>query len=136
MLFSPSKFEEFLIKNDEKTILYYLMELNLIKRELICLKCCVATKLVKYTRNIDKFAWRCLTKNCGDYKKYFSVRYNSFFIKFKLSLANILRVVIKYACRQQLCSIKKSVDISGKTVENILTKLVHAIPKVDFSSKK
>lgn len=80
MLFSPSKFEEFLIKNDEKTILYYLMELNLIKRELICLKCCVATKLVKYTRNIDKFAWRCLTKNCGDYKKYFSVRYNSFFL--------------------------------------------------------
>ncbi|KCZ80143.1 hypothetical protein H312_02445 [Anncaliia algerae PRA339] len=114
MLFPPSKFEDFLIKNDEKTILYYLMELNLIKRELICLKCCVATKLVKYTRNIDKFAWRCLNKDCGDYKKYFSVRYNSFFIKFKLSLENILRVVTKYACRQQLYSIKEALIFRGK----------------------
>ncbi|KCZ79748.1 hypothetical protein H312_02861 [Anncaliia algerae PRA339] len=136
MLYQPSTLEEFLIKSENLAIIHYLMEINLLKRNYQCKTCNVSSKLVKFSKNIDKHAWRCLNPSCRNYKNYFSMRKESFFINFKLSLKDVLKVVIRYACKQQMISIKKSVEFSEKTVQSIINKLVLLMPVTDFSFNK
>ncbi|KCZ79759.1 hypothetical protein H312_02842 [Anncaliia algerae PRA339] len=152
MLYQPITLEEFLIKSENLAIIHYLMEINLLKRNYQYKICNIASNLVKFwikcirfprgesntldpkfSKNIDKHAWRCLNPNCGNYKNYFSIRIESFFINFKLSLKDVLKVAIRYACRQQMISITKSIEFSEKIVQSIINKLVLLMPVTDFS---
>ncbi|KCZ78640.1 hypothetical protein H311_00324, partial [Anncaliia algerae PRA109] len=113
MEYTPDKFEKFLIKSNEKEIALFLMELNILKREYWCTVCANITKLRTYKRSIDALAWCCTEKLCKNYKKYKSIRIISFFCNFNVSIREIMRIIIKYSCGQQLFSIKKSLDVSA-----------------------
>lgn len=95
--------------------------------------CC---NLVKSNKNIDGMSWRCINKLCTKYKVYFSIRKNSFFDKFSTSLRIIFKILLKYACKQQVYTIVESLDINAKTVEKIIIHLISFIPKPDFSNDK
>ncbi len=75
-------FEVGLANKTKSELLEWLFTNNFLRNERICTRCNVFSKLKPYTRNADGFAWRCLTPNCSDYKKYFSIRENSFFASF------------------------------------------------------
>ncbi|KCZ80230.1 hypothetical protein H312_02380 [Anncaliia algerae PRA339] len=135
-MFTPNTFENFIIRADRKELIIYLMELNFLKKENICKECKVYTKFYSHKRSFDNYAWRCMNKKCRKYKAYFNIRTDSFFEGIKIHFKDILRVILKYACSLQSFMIKKSLDISGNTVDKIIKKLIHKIPEQDFRNNK
>ncbi|KAG0420909.1 hypothetical protein DMUE_6324, partial [Dictyocoela muelleri] len=92
--------------------------------------------LVKYQRNKDDVAWRCLNKHCQNYKKYLSVRLNTFFSFSSADLRQIFKIVIKYAVRAPLYSIKLHFNKKTRFIDKVIHKIVDIIPEVDFKNDK
>ncbi|KCZ77222.1 hypothetical protein H311_01770 [Anncaliia algerae PRA109] len=92
--------------------------------------------LVKNKRSRDKYLWRCLFKTCVVYKKYFSLREESFFRDFKIDLKSEMLTIIKYSCRQQKYQINQSMDYAVKTIKKVIDKLVDLMLQTEFSSNK
>lgn len=133
---SPDLLEQHILRLNDDEIIKYLMENNFILKELNCSICNNLMNLTKYKRNIDKYAWRCMTKDCKNFSKYFSIRLKSFFEGFNISIVYILRVIIKYSCRVQRFSINNSLDLSEKTIRNIINNLISKIPFMTFENNK
>lgn len=129
-------FEQRVFKSDAYELIIILMNFKLLKNEYSCPSCITACKLVRYKKNIDSYAWRCMKTSCLKYKIYFSCRKNSFFEKFKIPMKTILRILIKYSCRQPRYSIKDSLDVAHGTVDKVINELIKQIPILDFSSDK
>lgn len=92
------------------------MENSFLHKEKQCEKCQKFLKMVKYTRNVDKYAWRCMQKTCVEYKKYFYIRKGSFFDNLNVSLLLILRIVIKYSSRTQRYALLEYFNIGKNSV--------------------
>ncbi|KCZ77497.1 hypothetical protein H311_01493 [Anncaliia algerae PRA109] len=136
MNLTKNQFEEFLIKSSTQDIIFLLMEMHMLKREFNCERCNRQTKFSKYKKSIDEHAWRCMNIKCKSYKKYFLIRNNSFFHNLRISLKDILKIIIRYSCKQQLCSLNESLDLSKKTILKILKKVISLIPDPNFSKNK
>lgn len=136
MNFTPDELEVIFLTSTNKELLQFLMDRKFIKNEFFCPKCHHAAKNVKYLRSIDECAWRCMQSACPSYKKYYSIRAGSFFEPFSLKMSSILRILLKYACRQPMHSIKISLDVSASTIEKVINRLIEKIPETDFSNNK
>ncbi|KCZ79966.1 hypothetical protein H312_02635, partial [Anncaliia algerae PRA339] len=130
------KLEQKLNQMNDKELIEYLMIKNMIKKEMYCIYCNNPLKLTKLDKCIDKFSWRCMTRTCIKYKIYYSIRKNSFFENIKLTLKQILSILLKYSCKIQRFQIILSMDNSPKTIARIISKLVSIMPATDFSSNK
>ncbi|KCZ81466.1 hypothetical protein H312_01139 [Anncaliia algerae PRA339] len=96
------------------------MELNFLQKIHLCKTRNMSTNFSKSHKNKDQFAWRCMNKSYHQYNKYFSIRKGSFFENFRLPFKDILQLIIRYCCIQQLCSIICSLNLAKTTVINIL----------------
>ena len=132
---NPSELTEKLYTFSQKELITYCMEKSFIPREQCCRKCTSPMHFVAYKRNIDEYAWRCMQRDCSSYKKYFSIRLNSFFDGFRIPIKKILMIILCYSVRQSLHSIKRLLDYDKKTIEMILTKLKLKMA-TDFSNDK
>ncbi|KAG0441931.1 hypothetical protein DMUE_0683 [Dictyocoela muelleri] len=93
--------------------------------------------LKSYKRNKDCLAWRCMSRGCKSFKKYFSIRYNSFFDCFDLKINIILKIIGKYSVRIPLHAIINSLpSVSRNSIIKVITELIEKIPLPDFSSRK
>ncbi|KCZ82174.1 hypothetical protein H312_00452 [Anncaliia algerae PRA339] len=126
------EFEREIIKLKDVDQARYLMEKKFLSKEYTCQICKSHTKLSSYTRNVDLWVWRCMNRACKDYLKYFIVRNNSFFMGFRLSLRNFIRVIIKFAVRQSFYSLKNSLDVDKNTVEKIIKNIKDLMPNSDY----
>ena len=84
-----SLFTEYVEKYTNSTnteIIIHLRASGLLLNQLNCPSCenLLIEKLVK--RNIDGVMFRCLNMSCEKYQSYFSIRIESFFENFKVSL--------------------------------------------------
>ncbi|KCZ76629.1 hypothetical protein H311_02369, partial [Anncaliia algerae PRA109] len=66
----------------------------------------------------------------------YSVRENSFFTGFNCSLKDIMLVILRYSCFMQVYSIKAALNLSPRTIERIMEKLIQKIPVTNFESSK
>ena len=128
--------ERSIIKANKKKLIKIFMGLGLIKKNKTCENCLNECKYVKYKRNIDGFAWRCMQKTCKAYKKYLSLRIGSFFNGFNISLREILLVIIKYIKKSPRHAIIKSLNLDAKTIRKTLKKPISLIPKNNFNENK
>lgn len=112
------------------------MDENFLPRERLCTHCQNSSALVSYTRNSDGVAWRCMNSSCIMYKKYKSVRIDTFFDKFSTDLRTIFLILIKYAIKTPLHSIIDHSTLSHGLVEKIINNLIDTIPQPDFSNNK
>lgn len=134
---TPDQLEQISCTLTKQEILNFLMDKQLLKKEVFCLCCNQPQKLVKHTRTIDFYAWRCMTRTCTAYKTCKSVRSCSFFDGFRVDLKIIIRIISKYCSRQPLYSIKNAIDgVSKCVVEKVIAKLVSYMPEPDFSENK
>lgn len=129
-------FEQKILSLNKKELIVYLMAKNYINKEHFCARCNQSTKMVEYKRNVDGYAWRCMTSHCKNYKKYFSIRISSFFDKFSISFQYIFRIIIKYACKTPRHAIILNLDVDKKTILKVIDQLVSLIPKCDFTKNK
>lgn len=133
---NPDELEILTLTLDVGDLIKLLMQLKLLYNEYSCPMCITPCKYVKYERNIDKHAWRCMNVNCNSYKKYYSLRTSSFFDGFRIELKYIMRILIKYMTRTPRFAIIKSLNISKLTILKVISKLVLNMPKTDFSNSK
>lgn len=117
-------------------LIIYLQEERLLPRELKCETCGNFMSVNKYKKVSDGFAWRCAKKSCLSFKKYVSIRKNSFFSGFKASFQEILNILFLYACRVQKFSIVLMLPKCEPTIRKVIDKLIRKIPECDFSQNK
>ncbi|KAG0430428.1 hypothetical protein DMUE_5661 [Dictyocoela muelleri] len=130
------QFQEILEKMTDYNLLHYLFYNNYLHKEYFCSKCHKSCVLRQYKRNIDFHDWRCMNKTCINYKKYFSIRKNSFFEDLNIPIRQIFKIVLCYISRMPRYSITNYFNYDRKTVEKIINKIVNRIPDPDFSSNK
>lgn len=116
--------------------IYFIMELKLIRNEFHCNECLCPMKLVPYKKLKDSLSWRCMNILCARYKLYTSIRKDSYFENFNISLNTVFRILVKYSTRQPMHSIKEALDISNRTIERVLNKFRSLIPAPDYSNNK
>ncbi|KAM0675997.1 hypothetical protein GVAV_000777 [Gurleya vavrai] len=112
------------------------MDEKFLDKEKKCILCNQHMKFCCYNRNIDGYAWRCMTIKCKNYTKYFSLRIGSFFEGFNTDLKYVLRIIIKYSCQSQRYVIANSLDISETVIFLVLKKLVSLIPYTCYENNK
>lgn len=130
------EFERKIQTSNEKELIIFLMEINLLNRSYNCPTCNTVMNLVSSSRNKDKYAWRCMQRNCRSYKTYISIRRGTFFEPFKLHLSLVLLIIVKYCSGQQLFSIITSLDLDDLSVSKIINHLISKIPNTDFRYNK
>lgn len=137
MAHNTEELEEAIIKMNDEEILQWAFTNNLILREMKCCGSCdIFLKLESAPNYIDKYAFRCYSKNCSYYQKKRSVRDCSFFESFGMHLKTILKVLIRYSCNQQRCSILSSIDISAPSLKKILLLLNTYMKNANSKEKK
>ncbi|KAG0421195.1 hypothetical protein DMUE_6306, partial [Dictyocoela muelleri] len=114
----------------------FLFDNKYLNKEYFCESCHSSCVLRAYKRNKDRFAWRCLTPNCKNYKKYFSIRKGSFFENINISIREVLKIILFYIAKMPKYSIINYLNYSRRTIEKVINKLVVRIPNPDFSSNK
>lgn len=102
-----------LLTSNPTTVVEFFMHSGLLPRYKQCECCEISMKLVVYSRNNDKVAWRCLNVSCGEYKKYKSIRKGSFFEKFKLPLNILLNVMWKWLNDHTQISIQNELSLGN-----------------------
>lgn len=101
-----------LINGDELTVIEFLMGRGALRPFHLCSSCNITCVFVKYVRNVDMYAWRCMTKTCQNYKKYFSLRQDSIFCYTKLDLRKLVCILWKWSQDHTQKQILLEVDIS------------------------
>ncbi|KAG0438993.1 hypothetical protein DMUE_2737 [Dictyocoela muelleri] len=119
-----------------KEFISFLMTEGFLQNFYICTYCNNSCNLVPYTRNKDLMAWRCMNRNCKSYKKYVSVRINSFFDTLTADLRFILKIIIKYAAKIPLHNIKDYYKCDPRAIERNIKKLCSIIPEPYFNDNK
>lgn len=101
----------------------YLRSKGLLKRSYDCPSCQVETQEIKTSRNIDGFIFQCRNKTCECFEKYFSIRVNSFFARFKISLKNCLFLIWKWANDDSQESSLREVNVSRSVILKFYSEL-------------
>ncbi|MGL5706783.1 MAG: transposase [Aeromonas sp.] len=112
-----------LLNTNVERQLQFLMQKGILKSFKTCPCCGLFEKLVRYKRNKDGFAWRCMTASCFNYKKYSSIRRNSFLSDLTITMKQFILVLWKWSRDATQTDIITELSISRETINKILTKL-------------
>ena len=112
-----------LINGPVDDLVEFLRCKGVLKRVVKCLVCLEDMKTKPYTRNRDKLAFRCYTKDCKGYLKYHSVRTESVLDGYSVPLGSILKICWKWYTDQTQVQMAKEVDMSQRTIVKIVDNL-------------
>lgn len=103
-----------ILKGTILNIVLFLRERGLLISHFRCPVCIKYTKEVETTRNNDKRAFRCMNVSCTNYKYFYSIRTNSFFANYKISLKHCLTLMWKWAGELTTEEILREVNVSNQ----------------------
>lgn len=129
--------EEKIIIMTSHELLNFFFDKGIFKMEMLCSGSCnEIMKLVLSKKYVDDYAWRCFNKQCTHYLKRRSVRDESLFYNFGISMKTILKVLIRYSVGISQYSILKTIKISQPTFKKLFSVLIEKM-KVnnDFQPK-
>ena len=79
------------------SVIRWMQENNLLRREMKCEKCNEIMNWTKFARSGDGFVWKCQNKECCAFKGTLSIRKGSFFNKSKITLQMWLHAMFLWA---------------------------------------
>ncbi|KAF7685497.1 hypothetical protein CDIK_3754 [Cucumispora dikerogammari] len=112
-----------LLSRSSLNLIRFLQDKQVLKATSFCDLCGLELRFVEYKRHTDGYANRCMNKNLAYYKKYFSIRKNSFFSKFFLSLQKTIRIIFKWGGSSNQKEILRKVNVNRNTVQKIIFEL-------------
>lgn len=112
--------------SDEQTV-YYCIEKRLLKNKEACEFCQNDLALVKTSRSIDGFSWRCFKKSCKNYGNYLSIRKNSFLENYNIKLKYLLLIIYYWSNKMQNKDIVKYVSVGLNAIKRIRKDLIYKI---------
>ena len=105
------------LRNEE--LITKLREVGVLKSCSICIGCGKMLREVKYSRSIDKMAFRCYKRECDYFEKYISIRENSIFSQYKKTIYIILKAMYYWFRNIQMKIPEEELDISVSLVKKI-----------------
>ncbi|KCZ79527.1 hypothetical protein H312_03085, partial [Anncaliia algerae PRA339] len=103
--------------------IFFLRSRNLLKREVTC-GYCSELMTEKILRNhVDGISWVCSNNSCNKRRTTCSIRKDSFFSFFRLSLADIWTLVIMWCEDIQIIEVQRRYGINRKTIGLVYNKL-------------
>ncbi|KAM0687534.1 hypothetical protein COBT_001223 [Conglomerata obtusa] len=104
-MISLYQLETYINNLDEKALILWCFEKQILQNHSICVACKVSIYLVVYKRHKDVYAWRCMTRGCTNVEKFFTLRLLSFFDRYRIEIKTILQIILRYACKTSRHSI-------------------------------
>ena len=101
--------------SDNRELLTYLRRKGFLKTTILCSECNRILIEMNYRRSVDGVAFVCYRRSCSERKKRISIRKDTFFENFKISLDKILIILYYYFKNKDQTSISDDFDIK-KTV--------------------
>ncbi len=117
---------------DQKAMIDFLMEFGVLKNSALCISCNCSLSLVKYTRNKNGFAWRCMNSKCDAYQKYSRIINKSFFSNFSEKLSFIFKILLLRTTNIAQSSMIDTYPTKEKTIRKVLKKFKELIPIQTF----
>lgn len=118
-----------LMKKNEKEIIYWLFEINILPEKRICSKCVQPLKLCLAKRSKDLLAWRCSNSKCLNRNIYISVRKDSFFENTHASLKEYMKAIYFWSKGTISANILKHVKIRRSALLKLTNKLAEYVKK-------
>ena len=106
------------LTNNNFEFIQYCINNGFLKNHFICNLCHREKNLGVFKTNSDRFVWKCPSKKCS--KSNNSIRKNSVFNEFKLSLKKIFFLIYEFSVKTSAEAIIKEMKISNVTVTKYL----------------
>ena len=110
-----------IISQSDYLLIIQLQHIGLLKQYNYCLVCNNFLELKPYTRNKDKYAFRCMKTDCRNYKKYISIRKNSIFESFRFNLRIGIILLWKWLGTSTQEEILREVDVDAQVLSNFFS---------------
>lgn len=133
---SLDSFETEIIRLGDDKLIDFLRYNNIIVSGLFCDSCGRALLLKNYKKIKDGISWQCINSHCDKYRKMISIRKNSFFENFNLSILTIIKIFIRWACDQPQYSIIQNLEINTRTYKKIILKFMEVVDSYDSNDDK
>ena len=117
-----SFYQEFvkpLLVQDSSTIINWMKNEELLRKELFCMDCGGEMMWARRVRCIDNYAWKCTTKSCKKRDHYVSIRKDSFFYHSKLSLQNWIEAMFYWCVGLSVTQVTELMNLSRVTVIDV-----------------
>ena len=98
--------------------LQFCFDNGLLKKICFCQICFLKKKLIYNEKVTDGFEWKCSSKKCS--KSTTSIRIDSVFSGFKLSLIDILKIIYEFSVKTPALNIHNELSISKTTITKYL----------------
>lgn len=121
---------------NDKELIDLFRNLGVLKNEMNCLKCSHLMKIAPYKKNIDCEAWRCCNRQCPNFLNYSSIRKESKLENFRISLRDIIKILIHFAAKTQVSKITDFCTVGRQGVKNVTKFLKTLIPAPNFEVNK
>lgn len=133
---SLDEFETALIRMNDATILEFLKYQNLIYSGMSCENCAASLELKAYKKVKDGLGWRCTNSCCTTYRKFTSIRKGSFFEGLNLSFLAVIKILIRWSCKQSQQTILNSMCIDTRTFKKVINKFLDIVALYDNHIEK
>ncbi|KAG0440321.1 hypothetical protein DMUE_1829 [Dictyocoela muelleri] len=117
------------IRSNNSQSVNFLKERGILRGLMYCNGCNKLMKTANYKRNIDRLAWRCYRKSCSEFLKYVSVRKNSIFSDFKISLGDCILICYWFFCGFRKKDLIKEFGIKKDVILKMYMKLRERISR-------
>ncbi len=123
---NPSPFESFVVflrSAPIEVVVARLMSISLLKPYRVCIGCGKNMSLVNHVSSCDGCCWRCLTRGCEKERNKISIRKDSFFENFRISLVDIFTVAFCWSQDKSILDVGRDFTINKKTTIKIYSML-------------
>lgn len=127
MNFENNEILTFIYSSSVKELIDYCFSNNLIQNSCCCIHCGVTMKLKKSKDCCDGFVWQCRNFECLKFQTTLSIRKNSVFEKFNISLKNLLLFIFHWSCGLLTSEICQFIVINKNTAVKLRAFLISQI---------
>ena len=117
------------IQNDVEKVIEFLRIKGVLHRIIYCEGCNEILKEVAYKRNVDEKAFRCYKKQCLYFLKYISIRKNSFFEDYNISLRKLVIACYMWFKNDNQTTIIKDLNLSKCFCQKLFTNIRNKIER-------
>lgn len=105
-----------LLNGNTYNLILFLQNKGILKRIVNCEACNLSMTMKKYARNKDGYAFRCMNKECTDYKNYVTIRRNSFFDNFTIPINVVLKLIWRWGGTETQKNILRDINVTKNTI--------------------
>lgn len=116
-----------------RRVIVLLRAQNLLRTAMSCPHCGTAMAERERAGHIDGIAWICYNNACPKKRSSVSIRKDSFFASFRISLADVWTLVLMWSESVQVCDAANRYGIDKRCVKAVYSKLVDII-SMDLSA--